>query len=80
MGLPKSSFTFFSNILQKNPNELFGQPNRSSSPQKGSLGSESIDKSNSPAKHEKAPQSSKKYSLLSLIFSCQICHNGSSVT
>ena len=24
---PKSSFRFFHNILQKNPNELFGQPN-----------------------------------------------------
>ena len=27
LGWPKSSFGFFCNILQKNPNELFGQPN-----------------------------------------------------
>ena len=27
LGWPKSSFGFFHNILQKNPNELFGQPN-----------------------------------------------------
>ena len=26
LGWPKSSFGFFCNILQKNPNELFGQP------------------------------------------------------
>ena len=27
LGWPKSSLGFFSSILQKNPNELFGQPN-----------------------------------------------------
>ena len=27
IGLTKSSFEIFHNILQKNPNELFGQPN-----------------------------------------------------
>lgn len=27
LGWPKSSFKFFRNILWKNPNELFGQPN-----------------------------------------------------
>ena len=28
LGWPKSSFGFFCNILWKNTNELFGQPNR----------------------------------------------------
>ena len=28
LGWPKSLFGFFSNILWKNTNELFGQPNR----------------------------------------------------
>ena len=31
LGWPKSSFRFFCNISQKNPNELFGQPNTSTS-------------------------------------------------
>ena len=29
LGWPKSSFRFFYNTTQKNPNELFGQPNSS---------------------------------------------------